>query len=389
MTGYKREVRPGVWQLQIHLGYDAKGKRQRTTSTFHGGERSADRELRRLMRGRDAGNLAAPSRLTVAQYLERYLADYAAAHWTGKTRENAEQLIGNHIVPLLGPVQLSRLKPIDIQKAQTYWLASGRRDGTGGLSRTTARHLHRLLHGALVIAVKWELIERNPVDRVDAPKPQRYEPKPADFDVVGSILSAAAQVGGNTSIAVLLAATTGMRRGEIAGLKWDHVDLEKGSILVSQSMMQTKSGLQVKTPKSGKSRTVPIPGQMIKALLQHRAGQAQKKLFLGDAYRDEGWVIASPTGRRSRPDSISHAFRDLLRKNSLPPMRFHDLRHSHASQLLDQGEDLKVISERLGHSGIGITADLYTRLLGDRDRQAADRLGDALQKAMDRQRGLR
>ena len=156
------------------------------------------------------------------------------------------------------------------------------------------------------------------------------------------------------SVPVLLAAATGLRRGEVLGLRWADVDLEAGKLTVQQTLEETRAGLAFKLPKTAKSRRcIPIPGFAVATLRQHRAEQAKQKLRLGPAYKDHGLVCARTTGEPIRPDVLSHAFVKLVRQTGLPPVRFHDLRHSHASQLLKIGINPKVVSERLGHSTVG------------------------------------
>ena len=181
----------------------------------------------------------------------------------------------------------------------------------------------------------------------------------------------------------MLAVTTGLRRGEILGLRWSNVDLATGTITVLQSLEQTKEGLRFKSPKTHRSRrSIALPAMTVDALRAHRAKQAQERLALGPAYDDHDLVCPRPGGTPWPPDMFSTAFAAAIRRSELRAFRFHDLRHSHASQLLKAGVHPKVVSERLGHAGIGITLDTYSHVLPGLQEDAVHRLNAMLALAI-------
>ena len=189
-------------------------------------------------------------------------------------------------------------------------------------------------------------------------------------------------------ISVLLAVTTGMRRGEIAALDWPHVDLDAATLTVVRSLEQTKGKLTFKTVKTAKGRRlIALPSVRVDALRSHKADQGTQRLRLGAAYDDQGLVCARPDGRIWSPGAISSAFQDLMRKATIPRIRFHDQRHGHATQLLRQGEHPKVVSERLGHASVSITLDTYSHVVPGLQEQAARRLDAALRKALKKTAG--
>lgn len=164
-----------------------------------------------------------------------------------------------------------------------------------------------------------------------------------------------------------------MRRGEILGLKWDDIDLTTGKLTLRRSLGQTRAGLIVKDPKThGSRRTILLPKVAVNKLIAHKGCQAIEKAQLGKAYNDKGLVCAQPDGNLVLPDYISNNFRFVVKRAGLPYMRFHDLRHSAATMLIKSGVPVKVVSERLGHSTIAITQDIYTHVLPDMQQQAAD-----------------
>jgi integrase len=185
-------------------------------------------------------------------------------------------------------------------------------------------------------------------------------------------------------MAVLLAVTTGLRRGEILALRWQDLDLEAGILSVRQSLEETKAGLAFKEPKSRKARrTVALPALAVEGLRRHRADQARARLMLGPGWQDNDLVCAQHDGRPLRPRSLTHAFVNLLRRRAdLARVRFHDLRHSHATLLLRKNVHPKVVSERLGHSTVGITLDVYSHVVPGMQEEAARKIDAALRSAI-------
>jgi integrase len=187
-------------------------------------------------------------------------------------------------------------------------------------------------------------------------------------------------------VPVFLAVFTGMRRGEILALRWADVDLGNATLSVRRSLEEThRNGLRFKEPKSRSGiRQVDLPPLLVDALRRHRSEQAKLRLSLGSAWKDHDLVCCSPDGGPMSPDNLSSSFPKLVRRLGIPRIRFHDLRHTHASLLLRQGVHPKVVSERLGHSGVGLTLDTYSHLLPGLQREAAERLNSLLNEATNR-----
>ncbi|MDH5327985.1 MAG: site-specific integrase [Gammaproteobacteria bacterium] len=230
-------------------------------------------------------------------------------------------------------------------------------------------------------AVKLKLRSRNPVEDVESPRPVSKEVQALDEEQTVALLKVAE--GTPLYMPILFAVTTGLRRGELVGLKWKDIDLETSGVTVSRSIQQTKGKVEIKKPKTESSkRTVTIPSIAMEALQTHRIEQNKQRLKLGKIYQNEDWVFAKPDGSLWKPDSLTQAFRKLISDSGLPKVRFHDLRHSHASQLLKKGVHPKVAQERLGHSSIAITLDLYSHLLKGVQEEAASKVDEALRSAI-------
>lgn len=298
----------------------------------------------------------------------------------GKTHERYAEIVNRHLVPAFGRTVLPNLQPIHIQAYYSQALESGRLDRKGGLSAQTVLHHHRVLHGALHQAVKWRLLARNPADAVEPPKPEQKEMRALDEDRSAWLLAVAQ--GNRLYIPILLAITAGMRRGEILALRWIDVDLINNVIHVPRSLEQTNLGVRFKEPKKRKSRRpISIPLLLAEALQLHRQQQNEFKKALGAAYKDNDLVCCYDDGRIWVPESFTSLYFKFTRRVGVK-VRFHDLRHSHASQLLRAGVSAKVVSERLGHSAIGITLDTYSHILPGMQEEAAARMNSALRIAM-------
>lgn len=380
MKGSIRQQGKQSWEVRIYIGRREDGRKLYRSHTVHGNKKDAQRELAKLLHEFNTGAYVEPSRMTVKEYLERWLQDYARSSVAPKTFERYAEIVRLHLIPALGAIPLAKLQPLHIQGCYSDALRAGRRDGKGGLSAQTVLHHHRVLREALQQAVRWQLLARNPADAVEPPRPQPKEMCALDEQQAARLLDAAK--GSRLYAPVVLAVTTGMRRGEILALRWQDVDLQAGTLSVRQSLEQTRDGLTFKQPKTQKGRrVVALPPLAVEALRRHKAEQAKERLLLGPGYQDNGLVCAQPDGQPWRPDALTNAFAYLVRKAGVPPVRFHDLRHSHATLLLRQGVHPKVVSERLGHATVGITLDTYSHVLPGMQEEAARKLDVALRAA--------
>jgi integrase len=381
MRGHIRRRSGKSWSIVLDIGRDANGKRRQKWHTVQGSKRDAQRELARLINELETGAYIEPNRLTVTGYLSQWLETYAKLNVSAKTFERYEIIVRKHLIPALGHHALARLRPLHIQEYYAKDLQSGRRNGKGGLSAQTVLHHHRVLREALQQGIRWQLIVRNAADATEPPRPVRQERRTLDADQAAQLIDAVR--GKRLFIPVLLAITTGMRRGEILALRWDDLDFSAMSLAVRQSVSQTKAGLLFKQPKTPKGRRViALPSLAIDALRRHKTEQAQERLLLGPAYQEGNLVCANQDGSTWAPDTFTVAFKTFVRSSGLPRVRFHDLRHTHATQLLRQGIHPKVVSERLGHSSVGFTLDVYSHVLPDIQQDAASKLDTVIRAAL-------
>ncbi|HLY58238.1 MAG TPA: site-specific integrase [Stellaceae bacterium] len=382
--GHIRERSPGSFEIRYTLPPDPwTGKRKVVTTTFRGQRREAMAELRRRLRSIDTSEHVDPSRVTVGQWLDTWLTSILE-EVSPKTHERYAEVVRNYLRPRFGVLQLAKLTPPHIQAAYTEWAEGGRLDGRpGGLSPQTRRHMHRILRAALLRAVEQQLIARNPADafRKRLPKVERREMVALTVDQAQTLLAALRHT--RTYWPALVALATGMRRGEILALRWRNVDLDRGIVRVTGSLEQTKAGLRFKAPKTNRSRAITLPAFAVEELRRLKREQAETFLALGMRPNLDTLVCCREDGEPLQPRSLTHEFTRLVaRAKGVPRVRFHDLRHSHATQLLADGVHPKVAQERLGHSTIATTLDLYSHVTSTMQEDAASRLDAAYKSAL-------
>lgn len=380
MKGHLEQRDKSRWSIVLELGRDAAGKRMRRRVTFHGTKRQAQDELARLIHELNTGVSVEPQRLDVGEYLEIWLRDYVAIGVAPRTGERYAEIVRKHLVPAFGHLKLAKLRPLHITAYYSEALKSGRLDGKGGLSAQTVLHHHRVLREALQQAVKWRLLAVNPADAVEPPRPQRNEMRVLTETETVALLAATRDT--KLHVPVLLAVTTGLRAGELLAVRWQDVDLEAGTLSVVQTLQSTKAGLIFGQPKTRRSRrVVKLLPVAVEALREHRRDQVEARLQAGDVYVDHDLVFGREDGAPWHPGTFANDWKKFKRAQGLT-LRFHDLRHTHATLLLRQGVHPKVVSERLGHSSVGITLDTYSHVLPDMQEDAAMKLETALSRAM-------
>lgn len=383
-TGSIRERSPGSFELRYSLGTDAAtGKRRMANVTVRSSRKDAEKELRRLLRSLDSGDHVDPNRITIREWLATWLAT-VRQEISPKTHEGYTEIVSHFLAPALGNLQLAKLAPAHIQAFYNTLAEGGRRDGKpGGLSPQTRRHIHRILSSALTRAVEQQLLARNPAEvfRRRLPKIERQEMSTLTADQSARLLDAIRHR--RVYWPVLVALATGMRRGEILALRWRNVDLDGGSVRVVESLEQTKAGLRFKPPKSGKARAITLPGYATEELRRLKLDQAEELLGLGVRQDGSTLLCARADGSPMAPRSLTHEFTKVSGGvEGVPRVRFHDLRHSHATQLLLAGVHPKVAQERLGHSSISVTLDLYSHVGGTMQEDAAAKLDTAFRDAV-------
>ena len=348
------------------------GKKRRTIYGKKGEKRQdvADK-LAEALGDRSKGLVFEADNVKVGEYLERWLADSVRDTVRPTTFERYEQICRAHIRPALGKTKLKNLTPAHVRGLYREKLDAG-------LSPRTVQYVHVTLHKALKQAVMDGLIPRNATEAVKPPQVRREEMRLLEPEQVKTLLEAAR--GDRLEALYVLAVTTGLRQGELLGLKWEDVDLEEGTLRVRRTLATAKDGPQLTAPKTkGSRRTVSLTQSATEALRSHLKLQLGEIDGAGSLWRENGLVFASETGEPlDRRNVTTHRFKPLLKRAGLPQVRFHDLRHTCATLLLSRNVNPKIVSEMLGHSSIAITLDTYSHVLPNMRDRAAKAMEEAL-----------
>lgn len=350
---------------------------------------AAEERLAELLGQVRSGMRVEPSKETFGGYLTQWMAGLETSGRRPSTIEGYRQTIRRNVLRHdVAQVRLQQLTATGLDELYAQLLTVGGRDGRG-LSMRTVRLLHTILQRALADAERRDLIKRNPA-RLASP-PSSTAAKAPEFSAwtpneLRTFLESAhgrlpfpwgqgqkpkCSVSHHATL-FRTGAMTGLRRGELCGLRWDDLDLDAGRLTVRHTLLVVKGQIVEGTPKTARGRrTLDVDETTVAALRAHRKAQLEVRLLVGSAYEDQGFVFAQPDGAPWYPDGVSQVFDRLVSRLDVRRIRFHDLRHTHASHLLAAGVNAKVVSERLGHSSVSFTLDTYAHVMPGQQAEAA------------------
>jgi len=364
----------GTWEAKITL---ENGQRK---SLYGKTRKEVQEKLKIALREQQQGILVTAPQQKLEQFLREWLEKTQKHDVRPRTYERYEEIVRLHIIPILGHHYLQKLTPHHIKSFYAKKL-------DGGFKARTVASFHNVLHKALDTAVKWNLLTSNPCDRVDPPHVEEYEAQPLDLEQIKKLLA----VARDSSIEALLTLTlaTGLRRGEILGLKWQDINMKAGTLQIKRILSRVPSKLKsegkrgyieanTKTKKS--RRSIIIAPFALEALKKHRERQLAIKGEAGPLWHERDLVFCTSIGTSVNPDrDIRIPFKKLLQKAELPNVRFHDLRHSAATLLLGMGIHPKIVQEMLGHSSIAITMNIYSHVLPTMQQEAIEKLNEVFE----------
>jgi integrase len=350
------------------------GKRRRKSAGGFARKKEAQGALAELIRLQQEGRSVEQTRQTVREYLDEWLLTIrptvAPNTWT-----SYRKLATSYAMPRIGAILLKQLKPVDLNRLYGELLQSGGVKGRP-LSPRTVRYVHTIIHRSLRDAVRWGKLPRNVAELADPPK--KGSPPDKATWTVAQIHRFLEHVADDRLKALwLLLITTGMRRGEVLGLRWTDVDLDAGVLSVRQSLIVTvDSEVRFSEPKTTRSRrAIALDQGTVAALRSHRVAQLSEKDAWGSAWTDTGLVFTRKDGSPIRPDVLRQLFERQVRNSCLPRLTVHGLRHTHATVALKAGVHPKIVSERLGHSSVALTMDVYSHVLEGMQAAAASVIG--------------
>lgn len=360
----------GRWTAQVSID----GARKTLYGKSQGDVR---RKLDAAKRAMEEGRPVIEDRRRLGEYLDDWLRDVIGpSDLSPKTKSDYRDIVRRQLVPALGRTSLVKLRP---QQVQQFLNAQREK----GYSPRSVQYHHAVLRRALNQAVQWEILQRNPAERVTVPRPRTDDAKVHAISVEDAHKLLDAAVGDRLEGLYLLCLSIGLRRGEALGLRWADLDLGEATLSVVQQVQWVpgQGTVVVTHPKTKRSRrTVRITDDCVKALRVQRTRQAAERLRAGEYWQDHGLVFPSSIGTPLDPRNLTRAFHSLCDRAGLPRERLHNLRHSAASFLLAQGVPLRVVMEILGHSSIQMTADLYTHVVPALEQDAAERIGKLLRR---------
>ena len=370
--GNLRKRKDGRWEGRYTAGRDPETGRAIYKNVLGKTQAEAKAKLKQAIEEAKGLDAAKVGRYTVGQWMEVWFEHYAKVKVRPSSHQTYRGYIDNHIKPSIGKIPLEKLTSLELQKLYKKLLEGGRveriesRKQSKGLSAKTVRNIHQIISSAMKLAQEQKLIASNPAEGCALPRMGHQEMKTLPVEQLHSFLREAKDSGVFELYYLELA--TGLRRGELLGLKWEDIDLERGDLRVRRQIARI-NGEVVEAPLKTKNayRTLPLAEDTVSILLE------QKKKVAGNP-----WVFPSSTGGPISPDSVLHMLHRVLKRAGLPRIRFHDLRHTFATLALQNGVDVKTVSGMLGHFSAGFTLDTYAHVTTASQRQAAKTMGSVL-----------
>ncbi|MED1872066.1 site-specific integrase [Brevibacillus borstelensis] len=378
------------WRLVVEAGYDANGKRLKRYKTIKIEDPALLKTTKRLKDYLqdelvkfkievEAGEYIAPEKMTFSAFVNEWEEKYALKHLAEKTLYTYKSNLKNRILPVFGHLRLDQIKPLHIISFMDSLTKEGALLGyrKGSLSTGSIEYVHRVLKNIFSRAVEWKLLKDNPVDGVKKPVVKHKEIIPYDENEVKELLLALQKEPIHWRVMVTLALTTGLRRGELLALEWHHLNWQTGVLDVVQSVSKSTAGVAyVKEPKTKHSkRKVALPPSMLEEMKEYYIYKMAERDKIGDRWQGGvyDFIFCHPDGTAFHQERPYLWFRSFIKKHNLRYIRFHTLRHTSATLLINQGVHAKIISERLGHSSIQVSMNTYGFALRSADKAAADK----------------
>lgn len=368
MKGHIRK-RGNKYAIVVDLGRDHNGKRKQKWFSGYEKKKEAEKDLPRILSEINDGSYVEPSKMSIKEYLIEWL-DKKEHEVKYGTLTQYKAYIENYIIPGIGHIKLTDLKSVSLQRFFTSLAKSD-------VKKISQKHIYSILRNAFNDGYDYG-IHPEILRKIKSPNPGKTKLEIWNNEEVSSFLNAAQK--SRYYLAFHLALTTGMRQGEILGLKWENIDFEQNTLSVTQQLKRIDKGYEIsdELKTSSSHRTITLDEETITQLKKHKVLQNKEKLAAGPHYNDQDLVIATSLGNYVLPSNLNRTYWNLIKVIGIKRIRFHDLRHTHATLLLKEGIHPKVVQERLGHSSIQVTLDRYSHVLPNLQKEAAEKIGSSI-----------
>jgi integrase len=384
MAGSMRQRGSDSWQLRVHVGRDPlTGRKQYIARTFRGTKRDAAKALAALIVEAERHTPRAVSKGSVEDLLREWL-DHASSSFSPRTVSTTRQYIETAIIPGIGSVPVAKLTAADLDRFYRQLLKHGA--GHGPYAPATIRRVHGIVRRALAQGVRWGWISHNPAIDASPPRVSVKELMPPTPQQLVQLFRVADETDPALATFILLAASTGARRGELIALRWSDVDFDRGVLTIARGIVIADRELIEQGTKTHQSRRVTLDAETVNALEAHRQRAEDGAESAGTEISRRSFVFSHEVDASApwRPDSTTRAFRMLCEKAGVGGIRLHDLRHYVATRLLASGIDVRTVAGRLGHRNPATTLNVYAHFVPEADEEAASALADVFREARER-----
>lgn len=373
------------YRLTVSGGFDCDGKRIKYRKTITAkSEREAKKMLAIFVTEIEKGEYVDTKKMTFKELCDKWHEDYAIHNLEAKTLARYKELLKFNILPAIGRLKLEQIKPMHLLDLYTAMTKDGaRRDGKkGGYSTKTIQHVHRLVRAIFEKAVQWQILSINPASKIQPPKVDKKEISFYDEKQITDLLEAIENAPIRYKTIVLTAIHTGMRRGEILALEWSDVDFKSKLIVVNKSAVYVsgKGRIDKGTKTVRSQRVIAMTDILADALKEYKKWQNQNKEVFGDKWEERDLIFTRDDGKPLHPDTITNWFVKFIKKNKLPHITFHGLRHTSATLLLSSGVDIETVSRILGHATSVTTSAVYLHSAQATRFDAMNKLNERLKK---------
>jgi integrase len=381
MPGSMRQRGENSWNLRVYAGRDAvTGRKISVERTVRGNKREASKVLAAMVAEVDRRPVTSAGKGTVADLCREWL-EFATPSFSPKTVETTRMYIDDPIIPVLGSLQVAKLSPSDLDRFYRQLLEVGR--SRGPYAPATIRRVHGIIRRALSQGVRWGWITHNPAIDASPPRVPLKELKPPDPDQVVGVFHFAQESDPELATFIMLAASSGARRGELLALRWSDVDLDRGRLSIERGIVRVGDDLIEQGTKTHQSRRISLDAGTVAALRAHEALMIERAQAAASTITSQSFVFSHSADCSSpwHPDSTSRAFRRVCQQAGVKDVRLHDLRHYVATRLLAAGVDVRTVAGRLGHRNPSTTLNVYSHFVPETDQEAAETLGRIFEDA--------